>query len=280
MNSTPKVPNSNNRTGHFKLETGNFSVSEFVNVSVEHGVQTIRMARTEKKNALNAEMYEALATALTASHSDPDVHVRILTGSEGVFTAGNDIADFMAARERGEEVLAPTLAFLRSLVYAEKPIIAAVDGLAIGIGTTLLLHCDLAYATPEAVFVTPFLDLGLVPEAASSLLAPQRMGYSGAFALLVAGKPLTAEAALRAHLVNLIVPRENLDKHTLAVAAKLATKPPRALAMSRSLLRPNPDDVWARVEEEARLFKECLNSDEARKAFEAFMTKGSAEHAH
>ncbi len=255
-------------------------MSEFIKVSVEDSVQIIRMARAEKKNALNTEMYEALTAALTASDGDPDVRVRVLTGSDGVFTAGNDIADFMETREKGAEVLAPVLAFLRALVFAEKPIIAAVDGLAIGVGTTLLLHCDLAYATPEAVFVTPFLDLGLVPEAASSLLAPLRMGYSGAFALLVAGKPLTAEVALRSHLINMIVPRENLEKHTHAVAAKLAAKPPRALALSRRLLRPDPEEVWARVEEEAQLFRECLNSDEAREAFETFMTRGTAGVAH
>lgn len=255
-------------------------MSEFIKVSIEDGVQIIRMARADKKNALNAEMYGALTAALTAGDGDPAVRVRVLTGGDGVFTAGNDIADFIEAGQSGAEVLAPVLAFLRALVFGEKPLIAAVDGLAIGIGTTLLFHCDLTYATPEAVFVTPFLDLGLVPEAASSLLAPRQMGYSNAFALLVAGKPLTAEVALRSHLINMIVPRENLEKHTLTVAAKLAAKPPHALALSRKLLRPNPEEVWSRVEEEARLFNECLNSGEAREAFHAFMTKGAGGTAH
>ena len=255
-------------------------MSEFIKVSVEDSVQVIRMARAEKKNALNTEMYEALSAAFAEGESNPGVRVRVLLGGEGVFTAGNDIADFMEAGEKGAEVTAPVLAFLRSLIFTEKPTIAGVDGLAIGVGTTLLFHCDLIYATPESVFVTPFLDLGLVPEAASSLLAPRRMGYAGAFALLVAGKPLTAEAALRAHLVNMIVPRENLEKHTLAVAAKLAAKPPHALALSRKLLRSDPEEVWQRVEEEARLFGECLRSGEAREAFQAFMAKSAAATVH
>lgn len=236
-------------------------------------MQIIRIARPDKKNALNTEMYVALSEAFASGDSNPAVRVRVLTGSDGVFTAGNDIANFIEANERGDEVMAPVLGFLRALVFAEKPVIAAVDGLAIGIGTTLLFHCDMTYATPESVFVTPFLDLGLVPEAASSLLAPRQMGYANAFALLVAGKPFTADVALRAHLVNMIVPRENLDKHTLTTAAKLAAKPQQALALSRKLLRPDPAEVWARVEEEARLFGERLKSGEAREAFQAFMSR-------
>ena len=253
-------------------------MSEYITASVQNGVQVIRMARPEKKNALNIAMYEALIAAFDDGEADPSVRVRVIFGGEGVFTAGNDIADFIDAGARGVETMGPVLGFLHRLVFSEKPLIAAVDGLAIGIGTTLLLHCDLVYATHESAFVTPFLDLGLVPEAGSSLLAVQRMGYAGAFALLVAGKPLTAEAAVRAHLINAVVPRDALEKQAFAAAAKLVSKPPRALAMSRKLLRGDPNVVWQRVEEEAHLFKECLASDEAHHAFQAFMRKPEAAH--
>jgi enoyl-CoA hydratase/carnithine racemase len=131
------------------------------------------------------------------------------------------------------------------------------------------------YATHESVFVTPFIDLGLVPEAGSSLVAPQRMGYSAAYAMLVAGKPLSAEGAVRAHLINAIVPRANLEAHAMDRATKLATKPPRAMALTRKLLRGDPHYIWERAQEEVRLFKECLGSPEARAAFEAFTHRSS-----
>lgn len=255
------------------------SVSEYISISIENGVQIIRLVRPEKKNALNIAMYEALVAAFADSEGDSNVRVRTIFGGEGVFTAGNDIADFIEAGERGVEVIEPVLGFLHKLVFTEKPLIAAVDGLAIGIGTTMLFHCDLAYATHESAFVTPFIDLGLVPEAGSSLLAPQRMGYAAAFALLAAGKPLTAEGAVRAHLINAVVPRDALEKHTLTTAAKLVSKPPRALALSRKLMRGDPNMVWRRIEEETEYFQQCLTSDEARSAFEAFMHKPSAEAA-
>ncbi|MEJ2124357.1 MAG: enoyl-CoA hydratase-related protein, partial [Alphaproteobacteria bacterium] len=230
-------------------------------------------------NALNSEMYERLNTAFAESEGNPDIRVRVLLGSEGVFTAGNDIVDFIEANDSGAEVIAPVLEFLRALIFTEKPIVAAIDGLAIGVGTTMLFHCDLIYATHESVFVTPFIDLGLVPEAGSSLIAPQRMGYAAAFAMLVAGKPLTAEGAVRSHLINAIVPRANLEAHAMERATKLATKPQHAMAMSRKLLRGDPYFIWQRVQEEARLFKECLGSPEARAAFEAFTQRTSQGQA-
>jgi enoyl-CoA hydratase/carnithine racemase len=218
-------------------------------------------------------MYQAMADALRDSDGSPEVRVRLILGQPGVFTAGNDIADFLEAGQRGPEGLSPVLQFLRALVFSEKPVIAAVDGMAVGVGATLLLHCDLAYASPEALFMAPFTDLGLVPEAASSLLAPERMGYARAFAFLVAGEPLTAEAARQAGLINAVVPREGLEAHALAAAAMLAAKPQEALSLSRRLVRGDPARIWARVEEESRLFTERLVSDEARQAFQAFMQK-------
>jgi enoyl-CoA hydratase/carnithine racemase len=248
-------------------------MSEFIQTAVQDGVQTIRMARPEKKNALNIAMYQAMYTALEESDRAADVRVRLILGLPGIFTAGNDIADFIDAGQRGPEGLSPVMKFLRALIFSEKPVIAAVDGLAVGIGETLMLHCDLAYASPQAVFMAPFTDLGLVPEAGSSLVAPQRMGYARAFAFLVAGEPLAADAAREAGLINAIVPGEELEAHALAAATKLAAKPPEALALSRRLVRGDPALVWARVEEEGRLFAERLLSDEARRAFQAFMQK-------
>jgi enoyl-CoA hydratase/carnithine racemase len=248
-------------------------MSEFIQTAVQDGVQTIRIIRPEKKNALNIAMYQAMYTALEESDRAADVHVRLILGMPGIFTAGNDIADFIEAGQRGPEGLSPVMKFLRALIFSEKPVIAAVDGLAVGIGSTLLLHCDLAYASPEAVFMTPFTDLGLVPEAGSSLVAPQRMGQARAFAFLVAGEPLTAEAAREAGLINAVVPRERLEAHAMTAATRLAAKPREALALSRRLVRGDPALVWARVEEEGRLFAQRLVSDEARQAFQAFMQK-------
>lgn len=248
-------------------------MSEFIKTSIQAGVQTIRIARAEKRNALNVAMYQAMATALQDSDRSPEVRARLILGQPGVFTAGNDIADFLEAGQRGPEGLSPVMQFLRALVFSEKPVIAAVDGMAVGVGATLLLHCDLAYASPEALFMAPFTDLGLVPEAASSLLAPERMGYARAFAFLVAGEPLGAEAAKQAGLINAVVPREGLEGHALAAAAMLAAKPQEALALSRRLVRGDPARIWARVEEEGRLFTQRLVSDEAKQAFQAFMQK-------
>jgi len=248
-------------------------MSEFIQTAVQGGVQTIRIARPDKKNALNIAMYAAMRAALEESDRAPEMRVRVILGLPGIFTAGNDIADFLEAGQRGPHGLAPVLEFLRTLIFSQKPVIAAVDGMAVGVGATLLLHCDLAYASPEAVFMAPFTDLGLVPEAASSLLAPERMGYPRAFAFLVAGEPLTAEAARTAGLLNAVVAREQLEAHALAAAAKLVAKPQEALALSRKLLRGDPARVWARVEEEGRLFAERLVSDEARQAFQSFMQK-------
>jgi enoyl-CoA hydratase/carnithine racemase len=248
-------------------------MSEFIETAVENGVQTIRMARPDKKNALNIAMYEAMYRALEESDSSPDIRARLILGVPGVFSAGNDIADFLAAGQRDPQALSPVMKFLRALIFSEKPVIAAADGLAVGIGATLLLHCDLAYASPETVLMAPFTDLGLVPEAGSSLVAPERMGYQRAFAFLVAGEPLTAQAAQAAGLVNAIVPRESLEAHAMTAAAKLAVKPQGALALSRRLVRGDPARIWARVEEEGRLFTERLMSEEAKQAFQAFLQK-------
>jgi enoyl-CoA hydratase/carnithine racemase len=194
-------------------------------------------------------------------------------GSGGSFSAGSDVAEF-AERARGRADLSgPILDFIRQLALVEKPLIAAVDGLAVGVGTTLLFHCDLVYATSNSTFRTPFLDLGLVPEAGSSLLAPQRMGHARAFEMLALGETFGAERALAAGLVNAIVPAAELEAAALDAARRLAAKPPEALALCRRLMRGDTAAVRSRIEEEARIFAERLVSPEAREAFAAFLEK-------
>ena len=251
-------------------------MSEHIECSFAGGVQTIRIVRPEKKNALTISMYERLTAAFEEGERDEAVRVRLMLGQPGAFSAGNDFTDFVDARKKGIDSMTPVLNFLRALVFSEKPLIAAVDGFAFGIGATLMLNCDMAYATRESVFVTPLIDLGLLPEGASSLLGPQQMGYHAAFAFIAAGEPLTAEAAFRARLINMIVPPENIEKHALSVANKLVAKPQKALAISRKLLRPDPNEVWQRIELEAEHYRERLTSAEARDAYRAFMQRRSA----
>jgi enoyl-CoA hydratase/carnithine racemase len=245
-----------------------------IEVTQEEGIQTIRITRAEKKNALTTPMYQAMHEALQAADASRDIAATILTGSDGVFSAGNDINDFRAGLAAGEELHdRPVHRFIQYLPRTATPLIAAVDGVAIGVGTTLLFHCDLVYATPEARFSTPFLDLGLVPEAASSLLALRRMGYARAFELLALGEMFDAERAREAGLVNRVVARADLEATARAAAGRLAAKPPAALEIARCLIRGNADEITERLDQEARLFCERLRSPEAQEAFSAFLEK-------
>ncbi len=248
-----------------------------VEVRNEGGVSVIRLARPEKKNALSIEMYSRLSDAFDEGERNPDTRAHVLLGSEGAFSAGNDIADFLAhgGGSTGDG-LEEVLRFVRLLPMLRKPIVAGVDGLAIGIGTTVLFHCDLVYASRRSVFATPFVDLGLVPEAGSSLLAPQRMGYARAFELLVLGETFNAERMEAAGLVNAVVEDGAVEEMAMAAAKRLAAKPAGALAMSRSLVRGDVTLLGERIEAEVRIFKERLASSEAQAAFTAFLTKGSA----
>jgi enoyl-CoA hydratase/carnithine racemase len=248
-------------------------MSNDLEVSVRDGVQTFRFTRPEKKNALLSAMYVTMRQALDQGDADPAITAHVFIGSGGVFSAGNDIGEFMQRARGGSTLGAPVLDFIRHLPRIAKPVIAAVDGLAVGIGTTLLFHCDLVYATPSASFRTPFLDLGLVPEAGSSLLAPQRMGYARAFELLVLGEAFSAERAREAGLVNAIVAPDQLEATALAACRKLARKAPEALALSRRLMRGDPTELVARIDEEAKIFGARLSSPEAQEAFSSFIEK-------
>ncbi len=237
------------------------------------GVQVIRFNRPDKKNAITDAMYRSMIEALQAADADADIRAIAFLGSEGCFTAGNDMADFMAFAMSGGKGTLAAGDFLHALVSVGKPIVSGVDGLAIGIGTTLNLHCDLTVASSRSLFKTPFVDLALVPEAASSLLVPRIMGHQRAFALLAAGEGFSADEALRAGLIWKVVSEVEVEAETLKIAAKLAAKPPQALRIARDLLRGDGAEVRARIDAEIVHFAAQLQSAEARAAFEAFMRR-------
>lgn len=244
-----------------------------ITVTREHGVQIIRLQRPEKKNALTSAMYAELVQAFTQGDAAADVAAHAVFGLKGVFCAGNDIGDFLTFARTGGMPLDAILSFLGLLPRIAKPVIAGVDDIAVGVGTTMLMHFDLVYASPEAVFSTPFLDLGLVPEAASSLLMPRVMGDKRAFEMLVLGERFGAERARDAGLINGIVPGDELEAKVLSAARRLAAKPPEALKLARALVRGSADEAMARTRQEAELFRQRLASPEAMEAFQAFLEK-------
>ncbi|MGO9170467.1 MAG: crotonase/enoyl-CoA hydratase family protein [Rhodomicrobium sp.] len=246
-------------------------MSAHVEIAKEGAVQTVRLNRAEKKNALTGEMYRALTEALRDADAAGGIAVTVMLGQPGIFCAGNDLADFLAAGQGGAALHG--FGFLQALAEHEKPLIAAVDGPAIGIGTTLMFHCDLVFASPRALFQTPFVDLGLVPEAASSLLGPRLMGHARAFELLAMGEPFTADRAREAGFVNHIVPPEAVEGAALKAAEALAAKPREAIRISRRLLKGDPAPIKNRMEEEGALFLERIKSQEAMAAFSAFLQK-------
>ena len=236
------------------------------------GVQIIRFNRPEKKNAITRVMYRRMADALSAANGDVAIRAMAFLGTEGCFSAGNDMNDFMAAA-MGGSVGQEVVEFLHALANVEKPIVSGVDGLAIGIGTTIHMHCDLTIASGRSQFRTPFVDLALVPEAGSSLLAPRVMGHQRAFALLAAGEAFSAEDARDAGLIWKVCAPEEVETITLATASKLAAKPPEALKIARDLVRGGRQELIERIDEETRHFVVRLKSAEARAAFEAFMRR-------
>jgi len=235
------------------------------------GVLELRFNRPEKKNAITGAMYDTLTTALQDAVARPAVRVVLIAAEGETFTAGNDIKDFLAMGGGLQDT--PPSRFIHTLATFQKPLVAAVNGPAIGIGTTLLLHCDLVYASPDASLSVPFVDLGLVPEAGSSMLLPLRVGYARAAALLLLGEAMGAEAALDAGMVNAIVPGGTLSDHARAQSRKLAAKPPGALAATRALMRGQPSALLAQMREEGAAFSQALRGAEAREAFTAFLER-------
>ncbi len=246
-------------------------MTDSIVVSDDSGVRVIRMTRPEKKNALTQPMYAAMTGALAEASADAAIRAIVLAGGHNAFCAGSDIGDFQKRAEGGLESI--TVDFLHALARNSKPLVAAVGGIAVGIGTTMLLHCDYVVAATTATFTTPFTRLGLIPEAASSLLGPMRMGHARAFALLVMGRPLAAEDAKAAGLVNEVVDAAAVEDTALGVAREIAALPPGAVGLARQLMRGELDDVIGRIDTEAMHYGERLRSEEARAAFAAFFAR-------
>jgi len=254
-------------------------MTQDIEIKVQDGVQVMRLLRAEKKNALTGPMYDAMSAALDTSESNDDIAAHVFIGSGGVFTAGNDINDFMRRARDGSQDAAPSQMFIQRLPKVTKPMIAAVDGLAVGIGVTLLLHCDVVYATPAASFRTPFVDLGLIQEAGSSVLGPARLGYLRAFELLVLGEPWSAERALGAGLINAIVAPGEIEAKAVGAARRLAAKPRAALLAARRLLKGDPAVISGTIVKELAEYRTLMRSPEAREAFTAFLEKRKPDFA-
>ena len=247
-------------------------MTEHVVIERRGPVQIVRMNRPEKKNALTRGMYAAMAGALTNGDADPDIRMHVFLGVPGAFTAGNDLADFLSYATGGEQG-AEVYDFLLALANSAKPMMSGVDGVAIGLGTTMQLHCDVTIATPNALFRAPFIDLGLVPEAGSTMLGPAALGSQTAFALLALGEDFPAERALRAGLIHSVVGETELEPVVLAKADEIAAKPPEALKLARDFLKGDRIRLAERLRAEGELFRERLKSKEAVAALTAFMTR-------
>ncbi len=236
------------------------------------GVMTLTFNRVDKKNSLTAAMYASLADAIAQAAVDTQVRVLVFQGHETVFCAGNDIADFLNNPPASQD--APVFRLLRNISEFPKPVLAAVAGPAVGIGTTLLFHCDLVYAGDNAAFAMPFVNLGICPEAASSLLAPQMFGYHRAAEALLLGEPFMAEAALEVGLVNRVLPPTEVNQYVQVQARKLASKPLSSLLETKRLMKAGMTQlVQQQMNEEAASFGRMLHEPAAKEAFSAFMEK-------
>lgn len=244
-------------------------------VTDEDSTRVITLRRPEKKNAITQDMYRLMSEAIDTAQNNPKIRCMIITGGSGVFTAGNDLQDFLQDSTDASATPRASNAtkFLYSLAHNTKPIIAAVDGIAIGIGTTLLFHCDYVLASTSATFSTPFIHLGLVPEGASSLLFPRTMGHQRAFSMLVMGRTASAEEAREAGFVNVVVAPGHTEAEARKVAREICALPAEAVAMSRRLIKLPPEDLTRRIDQESHLFGERMKSKEAIAAFKAFFSR-------
>ena len=241
-----------------------------------NGVATIEIARPEKKNALTVAMYEAMSEALVAARTDAAVRAVLITGQPGIFTSGNDIEDFMlrAPGQTGDPLDSPVFHFMHALMDCDKPVVAAVTGAAVGIGTTMLLHCDFVYVSDEARLAMPFVGLGLVPEFGASLLVPQLMGHRHAAEKLLLGDPFTAEQAVECGIANAVLPAGEVVNHARRVAERFNALPPGAVRESKQLLRaPQHKLLLEVIATEGERFAKRLRSPEAMEAFQAFFQK-------
>jgi enoyl-CoA hydratase/carnithine racemase len=244
-------------------------MSENIQVESRGAILHIEIRRPEKKNALTVEMYAALGEALARAEAEDSVRVVMITGAGDAFTAGNDLRDFLERPPATDR--SPTHVFLERLIRSTKPIVAAVHGLAVGIGTTLLLHCDLVYAGRGARFHLPFVHLGLVPEAGSSLALVQRAGYARAAELLLLSEPATADEALAMGIVSRVFDDDRVMEEAWARADRLASLPPESVRATKALMRRGSNrGLEEQMAEEFRLFGERLRSPEAREVMQKF----------
>ncbi|WP_291850634.1 enoyl-CoA hydratase-related protein [Bradyrhizobium sp.] len=244
-------------------------------VTDDDATRVITLRRPEKKNAITQDMYRAMSEAIDSAQDNADIRCLLISGGVGAFTAGNDLDDFLkdGTSNSGAPRASAAGTFLHSLANNSKPIVGAVEGVAIGIGTTLLFHCDHVLAGATATFSTPFIHLGLVPEAASSLLVPRAIGHHRAFALLVMGRTFSAEDARAAGFVNAVTPPGQAEAEARKVAREICALPAEAVAISRKLLKPPPEEMTRRIDQESHLFSERLRSGEAVAAFKAFFSR-------
>ncbi len=243
-----------------------------IKTAIHNGVATIEIARPEKKNALTREMYQTMADALVAANVAKSVRAVLIQGQPEIFTSGNDIEDFMSSPPRDEN--APVFQFMRALVGCEKPVVAAVTGAAIGIGTTMLLHCDFVFVSDESRLAMPFVGLGLVPEFASSLIVPRLMGHTKAAEKLLLGDPFTGDEAAECGIANRVLPAAEVQAHARRVAERFNALAPSAVRESKRLMRRHSaEEVMDTIKVEAEIFGARLRSPEAMEAFQAFFQK-------
>jgi enoyl-CoA hydratase/carnithine racemase len=252
--------------------TTSHATTVHVTVTDDAPLRILRLNRPEKKNAMTDAMYDALSDALEDAGVNKAIRCVVIAGGPAAFTSGADLQDFLRAAH-GEGWRPQAVRFLHRLAHAGKPLVAAVEGVAVGVGTTMLLHCDYAVAAADARFSTPFAHLGLVPEAASSLLMPRLMGPRRAFEVLVMGRPFGAADAKALGLVNEVVPPGEAEPAALKAARQIAALPAEAVAESRRLIRGSGADTVRRIDEEAEIFRQRLRSEEAKAAFEAFFSR-------
>ena len=242
-----------------------------INSETSERVARIRFDRLDKKNALTAEMYQQLGDALAAADGDAQVRAVLIHGAADCFCSGNDVGDFLKRPAGG---VPAAKALFDALPSMKKPVVAAVGGPAVGIGSTMLLHCDLVYAAPNARFQLPFVPLGLVPEFGSTFVLPLLAGYQRAAELLLLGQPFTAQKAYEAGIVTEVVPQEQLIEHSLKIASALAALPPESMRLTKRLMKSrHGTTLAAAIDDEMRVFAERLTSQEAKEALSAFLEK-------
>lgn len=247
-------------------------MTQDIRIESDAGLLVLTLDRADRKNALTNEMYGVLADQIEGAGKDGSTRVILLQGEGDLFCAGNDLGEFAQQAEGKGPKERQVFRFLRALARATTPIVAAVQGKAVGVGTTMLLHCDLVVLADDAQLVTPFVNLALVPEAASTLLMPQRIGHARAYEMFAFGEPVGATQALAWGLANRVVPRAQLHQTARDLAARLATRPLGSLIATKQLMR-QADAIVARMDLESETFLERLKGPEAREAFRAFAEK-------